>query len=72
MPSIWLVDGHTFASMLPLHEVKNTTKNPIQLPTTPIAEYELMNMSGKNSYFAPKMSWCTSEQYAMSGIATAM
>ena len=30
-------------------EVKNTTEKPIQLATTPIAEYELMNMSGRNS-----------------------
>lgn len=54
------------------YEVKNTTKNPSQLPTTPTAEYELININGKNSYFAPKMSWCTNEQYAMRGIATAM
>jgi hypothetical protein len=38
------------------HEVKNTTRKPIQLPTTPIAEYELVNINGKNSYFAPKTS----------------
>lgn len=31
-----------------------------------------MNMSGKNSYLAPKTTWCTSEQYAINGIATAM
>ena len=30
-------------------EVKNTTEKPIQLATTPIAEYELINMSGRNS-----------------------
>jgi len=30
-------------------EVKNTTEKPIQLATTPIAEYELMNISGRNS-----------------------
>jgi len=29
--------------------VKKTTEKPIQLATTPIAEYELMNMSGRNS-----------------------
>lgn len=31
------------------YDVKNTTEKPIQLATTPIAEYELMNMSGRNS-----------------------
>lgn len=31
------------------HEVKYTTRNPIQLPTTPTAEYELVNISGRNS-----------------------
>ena len=40
-----------------LHDVKNTTKNPTQLPTTPKAEYELVNINGKNSNFAPKTSW---------------
>ena len=38
------------------YEVKYTTENPIQLPTTPIAEYELMNINGRNSYFDPKKS----------------
>ena len=38
------------------HEVKKTTRKPIQLPTTPIAEYELVNINGKNSYFAPNTS----------------
>lgn len=65
-------DRETASSPAISHDVKNTTKNPTQLPTTPIAEYELVNISGKNSYLAPKMSWCTREQYAMSGIATAM
>lgn len=37
------------------YEVKKTTKKPTQLATTPTAEYELMNISGKNSYFAPKI-----------------
>lgn len=39
-----------------IYEVRNTTKNPIQLPNIPIAEYELVNINGKNSYFAPKTS----------------
>jgi hypothetical protein len=43
-------------------ESKKTTKNPIQLATTPTAEYELMNMSGRNSRRAPKMSEWPSEQ----------
>ena len=38
------------------YEVKKTTKNPIQLPITPIAEYELMNINGKNSNFFPNTS----------------
>lgn len=38
------------------YELKNTTKKPTQLPTTPTAEYELVNISGKNSYFAPNSS----------------
>ena len=38
------------------YEVKYTTENPIQLPTTPIAEYELVNINGRNSYFDPKKS----------------
>lgn len=54
------------------YEVKNTIKKLIQLDTTPIAQYELVNISGRNSYFAPNASWWTSEQYAISGIATAM
>lgn len=39
--------------LLHVCDVKNTNRNPIQLPSTPIAEYELMNINGKNSYFAP-------------------
>jgi len=35
------------------HSVKNTTRKPTQLPTTPMAEYELVNINGKNSYFTP-------------------
>lgn len=31
------------------HELKYTTRNPIQLPTTPTAEYELVNINGRNS-----------------------
>jgi hypothetical protein len=54
------------------YEVKNTTRKPTQLPTTPIAEYELVNINGKNSYFAPNTSRCTNEQYAISGIDTAI
>ena len=30
------------------YEVKYTTEKPIQLPTTPIAEYELVNIKGRN------------------------
>lgn len=52
--------------------MKKTTKKPTQLATTPTAEYELMNISGKNSYFAPKIREWPSEQYAISGIAMAM
>jgi len=55
-----------------VYDVKNTTKKPSQLPTTPMAEYELTNISGKNSYFAPNTSWCESEQYTSNGIATAI
>jgi hypothetical protein len=38
------------------YEVKKTTRKLTQLPTTPIAEYELMNISGRNSYLAPNTS----------------
>ena len=38
------------------YDVKYTTENPIQLPTTPIAEYELVNIKGRNSYLGPKTS----------------
>jgi len=31
------------------YEVKKTTINPSQLATTPTAEYELINISGRNS-----------------------
>lgn len=34
---------------LSIYEVKYTTLNPIQLPTTPSAEYALVNINGKNS-----------------------
>jgi len=54
------------------HDVKNTTKNPIQLPTTPTAEYVLMNIRGRNSYFTPNTISCTSEQYASNGTAIAI
>lgn len=54
------------------YEVKYTIKKLIQLDTTPSAQYELVNMSGRNSYFAPNASWWNSEQYAISGIATTM
>lgn len=54
------------------YEVKYTTRKPIQLPTTPIAEYELVNINGKNSYRCPKTSRCSNEQYSISGIDTAM
>ena len=44
------------------YEVKYTTENPIQLPTIPTAEYELININGRNSNFGPKKSSCMSEQ----------
>lgn len=39
-----------------VYDVKYTTRKPTQLTVTPIAEYELVNMSGRNSYFEPKMT----------------
>lgn len=45
-----------------VYDVKYTTRKPTQLTVTPIAEYELVNMSGRNSYFEPKMMRCISEQ----------
>lgn len=35
--------------LLPIYEAKYTTLNPIQLPTTPSAEYALVNINGRNS-----------------------
>lgn len=35
--------------LLSIYEVKYTTLNPIQLPTTPSAEYALVNINGRNS-----------------------
>ena len=32
-----------------IYDVKYTTMKPTQLPTTPIAEYELVNIKGRNS-----------------------
>ena len=43
-------------------DVKYTTRKPIQLPTTPTALYELMNINGKNSYLLPKMMPWNKEQ----------
>lgn len=37
-----------------------------------MAEYELVNIKGKNSSFGPNTNGCTSEQYAINGIAIAM
>ena len=54
------------------YEVKYTIENPIQLPTTPIAEYELVNISGMNSYSLPKTDSWTREQYRIRGMETAM
>ena len=54
------------------YEVKYTIENPIQLPTTPIAEYELVNISGMNSYFLPKTNSWMREQYRIRGMETAM
>jgi hypothetical protein len=52
--------------------VKYNTMNPTQLPTTPTAEYELVNMSGRNSYLPLKSRLWISDVYRMSGMATAM
>ncbi len=52
--------------------MKYTTRNPTQLPTTPMAEYELVNINGMNSYLDPKTRPCTIEQYMIRGIATVM
>jgi hypothetical protein len=52
--------------------VKYTTKNPNQLPTTPIAQYELVNINGRNSNFCPQMIRCNKLQYNISGMLTAM
>lgn len=35
--------------LMSIYEVKYTTLNPIQLPTTPSAEYALVNINGRNS-----------------------
>ena len=32
-----------------IYDAKYTTRKPTQLPTTPIAEYELVNINGRNS-----------------------
>lgn len=66
------MDIISLSGYLSSYEVKYTTRNPIQLPTTPTAEYELVNIKGKNSYRSPKASRCISEQYSISGIDTAM
>jgi len=47
-----MIDHSTF--QIPPHEPKYTFINPNQLPTTPTAQYELVNISGKNSYLVPK------------------
>lgn len=65
-------DVDSLSGYIASYEVKYTTRKPIQLPTTPIAEYELVNISGKNSYRFPKTNRCSSEQYSISGIDTAM
>ena len=69
------VRGTIFLNLLGYHkcyELKYTIENPIQLPTTPIAEYELVNISGMNSYFLPKTSSWMREQYRIRGMETAM
>src|SRR5690606_12585595 len=48
------------------------TMYPNQLPTTPTAQYELVNISGKNSSLSPNTAPCTTEQYATSGTLTAI
>lgn len=54
------------------YEVKYTIENPIQLATTPIAEYELVNISGMNSYVLLKRSSWIREQYRIRGMEMAM
>jgi hypothetical protein len=55
-----------------VYESMYTTENPSQLPITPMAEYELVNINGRNSYLSPNTIPCTSEQYAINGIDTAI
>jgi hypothetical protein len=55
-----------------IYEVKYTTWNPIQLAITPIAQYELVNMSGRNSYFSLNTTGCTIEVYMIKGMAMAV
>jgi hypothetical protein len=54
------------------YESKYTNRNPTQLPTTPMAEYELVNMSGRNSNRLPNIKLWNKEQYAIKGIERAM
>lgn len=51
--------------------VKYTTINPSQLPTTPTAEYVLMNISGRNSYLDPNTTRWRTSQYVTRGTAIA-
>jgi hypothetical protein len=59
-----------YRSMNASYESKYTTEKPTQLATTPTAEYELVNIRGKNSYLSPNTMPCTREQYAIRGIDT--
>jgi hypothetical protein len=54
------------------YELRNTTEKPTQLPTTPMAEYELVNINGRNSYLRPKMMPWSKEQYTIRGIENAI
>ena len=45
-----------------IYESMYTTEKPSQLPITPIAEYELVNIKGRNSYLSPNTTLCTKEQ----------
>lgn len=56
----------------PDYDVKYTSMNPTQLANTPTAEYELMNINGRNSNPFLKIIWCTKEQYMIRGMLMAM
>jgi hypothetical protein len=66
------MNSGSFSSYPVTYESKYTTRKPTQLPTTPMAEYELVNMRGRNSYREPKTILCINEQYAINGIERAI